>query len=125
MRRVLPFLIALLLCIPALGQSSDRQLVEESLSAPVASRDTSSHRFWHLLRHQISGSCKFETECIDFYPQAVHQLGPVRGTLAYFDRVTRCSRVGTASYPQQMKTRRGRIREDAEAYRRRRGNAKD
>ena len=125
MKRLLTLLI-LSFAIPAAGAEDDRSLVEAALSAPaVAYSDSSSHPAWHFVRHQISGSCKFETECIDFLPAAVKAYGPVRGFFSYLDRVTRCSRVGTASYPASLKTRQGRIREDERAYRRRRKDAED
>ena len=125
MKRLLTLAI-LVLALPAAGAEDDKALVEAALSAPVVehSPDSSAHAAWDMVRHQISGSCKFEMECIDFLPAAVRAHGPLRGFFSYLDRVTRCSRVGTASYPASLKTKQGRIREDETAYRRRRADAK-
>ena len=124
MRRLLTLAI-LVLALHAAGAEDDRSVVEAALSAPaVGYSDSSSHPVWRFVRHQISGSCKFEMECIDFLPAAVRAHGPLRGFFSYLDRVTRCSRIGTASYPASLKTSQGRIREDETAYRRRRADAK-
>lgn len=123
--KLLLTLLILSFAIPAAGAEDDRSLVEAALSAPAAEHsDSSSHPAWHFVRHQISGSCKFEMECIDFLPAAVRAHGPLRGFFSYLDRLTRCSRIGTASYPASLKTSQGRIREDETAYRRRRTDAK-
>lgn len=126
MKKLLTLALSLLLVLPALGSEDDRALVSAALSSPSlkAPADSSAHPAWDLVRHQVSGSCKFETECIDFLPAAVKAYGPLRGFFSYLDRVTRCSRIGTASYPSSLKTRQGRIREDETAYRRRRPDAK-
>lgn len=127
MKRLLTIVLLLFAFLPAFSQGGgDRALVSEALAVGrKAPSDSSAHPAWDLVRHQISGSCKFETECIDFLPAAVKAYGPVRGFFSYLDRVTRCSRVGTASYPASLKTRQGRIREDERAYRRRRKDAED
>lgn len=127
MRRLLTIVLLLFAFLPAFSQGGgDRALVSEALAAGSrASADSSAHPAWDLVRHQISGSCKFEQECIDFLPAAVKAYGPIRGFFSYLDRVTRCSRVGTASYPAALKTPKGRIPEDETAYRRRRIDEKD
>lgn len=127
MKRLLTIVLLLFAVLPAFSQEDgDRALVSEALAARrQAPADSSSHRVWDLVRHQISGSCKFEQECIDFLPAAVNAYGPIRGFFSYLDRVTRCSRVGTASYPASLKTGKGRIREDETAYRRRRSDEKE
>ena len=126
MKILLTLALSLLLVLPALGSEDDRALVSAALSSPSlkAHADSSTHPAWDLVRHQVSGSCKFEMECIDFLPAAVRAHGPLRGFFSYLDRVTRCSRIGTASYPASLKTKQGRIREDETAYRRRRADAK-
>ena len=68
-----------------------------------------------LVGAQLSERCVFEPECIDFLPQAVRELGPVRGIAATADRLTRCSRIGTSGH--NMAASDGRIHEGVEAYR--------
>lgn len=112
-------LLLLLLALPAFGQS-DRDLVLKELEPAPQQKDTTRHRVYHLLRAQLRGRCYYAPECVDFFPQAVKDLGPVRGTLSTLDRMMRDTYIGTATYPAALKGKDGRIHEETEAYRRRR-----
>lgn len=115
-------LIAMLLSasLAAYGQT-DRELVQKALEeAQIERQDTTKHKLYHLIRHQMRGQCYYSPECVDFFPQAVRDLGPIRGTLSTLDRLTRCTYIGTATFPRELKGRDGRIHEGTEAYRRRR-----
>ena len=113
-------LIAMLLsaAVAAYGQS-DRELVQGAMEQ-TALKDTSSHKLYHLIRHQMRGQCYYAPQCVDFFPQAVRDLGPIRGTLSTLDRLTRCTYIGTATFPRELKGKDGRIHEGPQAYRRRR-----
>lgn len=122
MRARLTIACLLVFTFPLYSQTSDRDLVEKALAeASLSPKDTSSHRLYHLLRNQMRGTCYYEPECVEFFPQAVRDLGPVRGTLSTLDRLTRCTYIGTATFPAALKGRDGKIHEGTEAYRRRRG----
>ena len=115
-------LIAMLLsaAVTAYGQT-DRELVQKAIGqAQIERKDTTDHKLYHLLRHQMRGQCYYAPECVDFFPQAVKDLGPIRGTLSTLDRLTRCTYIGTATFPRELKGKDGRIHEGTEAYRRRR-----
>ena len=113
-------LIAMLLtaAVSAYGQT-DRELVQNVLGQTVP-KDSSKHKLYHLFRNQMRGQCYYSPECVEFFPQAVRDLGPVRGTLSTLDRLTRDTFIGTASFPQTLKGKDGRIHEGTQAYRRRR-----
>ena len=113
-------LIAMLLsaAVAAYGQT-DRELVLNAIGQ-TAPGDTASHKLYHLIRHQMRGQCYYAPECVDFFPQAVRDFGPIRGTLSTLDRLTRCTYIGTATFPRELKGKDGRIHEGTEAYRRRR-----
>ena len=111
--------LLLLAAVPAPAQGrTDRELVQQALEQQPAQKDTSKHKFYHLIRHQMRGRCYYEPECVDFFPQAVKDLGPVRGTLSTLDRLTRCTYLGTAAFP--LKGVDGKVHEGTQAYRRRR-----
>ena len=111
--------LLLLAAVPAAAQGrTDRELVQQALEKQPA-KDTSEHKIYHLIRHQMRGRCYYEPECVDFFPQAVKDLGPVRGTLSTLDRLTRCTYIGTAAFP--LKGADGKVHEGTQAYRRRRG----
>ncbi|MBO4465389.1 MAG: membrane protein insertion efficiency factor YidD [Bacteroidales bacterium] len=115
-------LIALLLsaAVAAYGQA-DRDLVQKALEqAQIERKDTSKHKLYHLFRDQMRGQCYYAPECVEFFPQAVKELGPIRGTLSTLDRLTRCTYIGTATFPRELRGKDGRIHEGTEAYRRRR-----
>lgn len=114
-------LLLLLLALPAFGQS-DRDLVLKELEPAAQQKDTTRHRVYHLLRAQLRGQCYYFPECVDFFPKAVKDLGPVRGSLSTLDRMMRDTYIGTATYPAALKGKDGRIHEGTEAYRRRRGS---
>ena len=113
----------LLASLPAFGQT-DRELVLQAQEKTTA-QDTSSHnKLYHLFRDQLRGQCYYDPECVEFYPQAVRQLGFLRGTLSMLDRMMRDTYIGTATFPRELKTKDGRIHEGPEAYRRRRQSKK-
>ena len=100
---------------------TDRELVQKALEeAQIERQDTTKHKLYHLIRHQMRGQCYYSPECVDFFPQAASDLGPIRGTLSTLDRLTRCTYIGTATFPRELKGKDGRIHEGTEAYRRRR-----
>ena len=111
--------LLLLAAVPAPAQGrTDRELVRQALEKQPA-KATSEHKIYHLIRQQMRGRCYYEPECVDFFPQAVKDLGPVRGTLSTLDRLTRCTYIGTAAVP--LKGADGKVHEGTQAYRRRRG----
>ena len=117
-RFLLPALL-LLASLPAIAQpQTDRELVQRALEKRPA-KDTTSHKLYHLIRHQMRGRCYYEPECVDFYPQAVREFGPIRGTLSMLDRMTRDTYIGTVAFP--LKGDDGKVHEGTQAYRRRRG----
>ncbi len=65
---------------------------------------------------QLRQSCPFDPNCLEFFPQAVKGLGAFRGTLAFFDRLTRSTTIGSVSYPASMRGRDGRIHHGVEEY---------
>jgi len=110
----------LLFSLPSFSQTSDRELVQQALEdASAPKKDTTSHKVYHLFRHQMRGVCYYEPECVEFFPQAVKDLGFGRAVLSTTDRLTRCTYIGTASFPQGMKGQDGKIHEGTKAYRRR------
>lgn len=121
MKRALYIAILFLLAIPAFSQTNtDRDLVEKALSGQPQQHRKDTHAVYHLLRHQLRGQCYYAPECVDFFPQAVKDLGPVRGTLSMLDRMMRDTYIGTATFPAALKGKDGRIHEGTQAYRRRR-----
>lgn len=112
----------LLASLPAFGQT-DRELVLQAQERP-AIKDSSSHKIYHLFRDQLRGQCYYAPECVEFYPQAIRQLGFLRGTLSMLDRMMRDTYIGTATFPRELKGKDGRIHEGPEAYRRRRQSKK-
>ena len=118
MRKACLIAMLLLAAVSAYGRT-DRELVRSAMEQ-TAPKDTSAHKLYHLIRHQMRGQCYYAPECVDFFPQAVRDLGPIRGTLSTLDRLTRCTYIGTASFPRELKGKDGRVHEGTEAYRRRR-----
>lgn len=111
----------LLFTIPLFAQTNDRDLVEKALAeAQSPGRDTVNHKLYRLFRAQMRGQCYYEPECVEFFPQALRDLGPVRGFMSMLDRMTRDTFIGTASFPAELKGRDGKIHEGTDAYRRRR-----
>lgn len=68
-----------------------------------------------LIGRQLTGECWFEPECYIFVGQAVKEFGLVPGLIITSDRLTRCSKIGTASHHHFSDD--GRIHEGTEAYR--------
>lgn len=120
MKAHLPALLFLMLLSVSASGQSDRDLVLEKLKPATQQSDTTNHKVYHLLRAQLRGQCYYAPECVDFFPQAVKDLGPVRGTLSTLDRMMRDTYIGTATFPAALKGKDGRIHEGTEAYRRRR-----
>ena len=120
MRKVCLIALLLTAAVTAYGQT-DRELVQKALEeAQIERKDTTKHKLYHLIRHQMRGQCYYAPECVEFFPQAVRDLGPIRGTLSTLDRLTRCTYIGTATFPRELKGKDGRVHEGTEAYRRRR-----
>lgn len=117
---------ALILCLllftfPLLAQTTDRDLVEKALAETQTPRKApSKHKLYHLFRNQMRGQCYYSPECVEFFPQAVRELGFVRASLSMLDRMTRDTQIGTAAFPRELRGTDGRVQEDAKAYRRRR-----
>ena len=118
MRKACLIATLLLAAVSAYGQT-DRELVQQALEQ-TAPKDTSKHKLYHLIRHQMRGQCYYAPECVEFFPQAIRDLGPIRGTLSTLDRLTRDTYIGTATFPKELKGKDGRIHEGTKAYRRRR-----
>lgn len=74
------------------------------------------HKFYHLVRNQLRGRCRYYPECVEFFRLAWRELGPFESVLATADRLTRCSQIGTLYYPDALKGRDGLIHEGVEAY---------
>lgn len=94
---------------------SDVVLLEYSSQEDTLVRED-SHKFYHFVRSQLRGRCRYSPECVEFFRQAWHELGPFEAVLATTDRLTRCSQIGTLYYPAALKTRDGLIPEGVEAY---------
>lgn len=70
----------------------------------------------HLFSNQLVHVSVFEPDCIDYFPQAVRELGFFGALFSTVDRMTRSTRIGAAlSRPG----RDGKVHEGPEAYRRR------
>ncbi len=117
---------ALILCLlfftfPLFAQTTDRDLVEKALEdAQTAPKAPGKHKLYHLFRGQLRGQCYYAPECVDYFPQAVHDLGFIRASLSMLDRMTRDTYIGTATFPRELRGKDGKIHEGTEAYRRRR-----
>ena len=118
MRRAGLIAVLLMAAVAAYGQT-DRELVQKALEVTPA-KDTTKHKLYHLFRNQMRGQCYYAPECVEFFPQAVRDLGPIRGTFSTLDRLTRDTYIGTATFPKALKGSDGRIHEGTKAYRRRR-----
>lgn len=94
---------------------SDAMLLELPVQEDSAVR-SDPHEFYHLVRNQLRGRCRYYPECVEFFRLAWHELGPFESVLATADRLTRCSQIGTLYYPNALKTRDGLIHEGVEAY---------
>lgn len=117
MRRVFSILaLTLGLCcgIESYAQS-DAVLLESSAQEDTLAGED-AHKFYHFVRNQLRGRCRYSPECVEFFRQAWHELGPLEAVLATTDRLTRCSQIGTLYYPTALKTRDGLIPEGVEAY---------
>lgn len=117
MRRVFSILaLALGLCcgIKSYAQS-DAMLLELPVQEDSVN-GSDPHKFYHLVRNQLRGRCRYYPECVEFFRLAWHELGPFESVLATADRLTRCSQIGTLYYPNALKTRDGLIPEGVEAY---------
>lgn len=55
-------------------------------------------------------------ENVEFFPEAVKELGFFRAVLAYFDRTVRSTTIGSVSYPRSRRGKDGKIHEGVEAY---------
>lgn len=111
---ILAFALGLCCGIESYAQS-DIELLEHPVREDSVVRED-SHRFYHFVRNQLRGRCRYYPECVEFFRQAWHELGPFESVLATADRLTRCSQIGTVSYPQALKGRDGLIHEGVEAY---------
>lgn len=94
---------------------SDAVLLERPVQEDSVVR-SDPHKFYHLVRNQLRGRCRYYPECVEFFRLAWHELGPFESVLATADRLTRCSQIGTLYYPDALKTREGLIPEGVEAY---------
>lgn len=72
--------------------------------------------FSETFENQLRQSCPYSPNCFSFYPQAVKELGPFRGTFAFFDRITRSTTIGTTSFPSSLRGSDGLIHEGVEVY---------
>lgn len=114
-------LMSVLLCSAAMAQTSDIGLLREVSFDNGLYVETVPDSLSLLgkasvaVNRQITGECYFEPECNQFVGQAVKEFGVVRGLIITTDRLTRCSRIGTASGHHFSKD--GRIHEGTEAYR--------
>lgn len=121
MKRSLILLISLFVSAGALAQTSDRQLIRESFFVDSTYVETvpdslsAIGRAAVAINRQITGECYFEPECYIFVRQAVKEFGLIPGLVITTDRLTRCSRVGTASRHHFSED--GKIHEGTEAYR--------
>lgn len=121
MKKTLTLLVSVLLCSYAMAQTSDIGLLrevsfEDSLYVEAALDSLSFlERAAVSVNRQITGECYFQPECYQFVGQAVKDLGILPGLIVTTDRLTRCSRIGTASHHHFSED--GKIHEGTEAYR--------
>lgn len=122
MKKSLFLLIFLLVSAGAMAQTvSDMRLIRESsfedhlFEEHVPDSLGTAGRAAVLINRQLTGECWFEPECYIFVKQAIKEFGVIPGLIITTDRLTRCSRVGTASGHHFSED--GRIHEGVEAYR--------
>ncbi|MDO5442410.1 MAG: membrane protein insertion efficiency factor YidD [Bacteroidia bacterium] len=122
MKKSLFLLIFLTVSAGALAQTtSDLRLIRETtfedhqFEEHVPDSLTAVGRAAVLVNRQLTGECWFEPECYIFVKQAVKEFGLIPGLVITTDRLTRCSKIGTASGHHFSDD--GRIHEGVEAYR--------
>lgn len=127
MKRSMILLIFLFVSAVGRAQTSDSGLIREtsfddnSFIESLPDSLSAIGRATVAVSRQLTGECYFEPECYIFVKQAVKEFGIIPGLLITTDRLTRCSRIGTAQHHHFSED--GRIREGVEAYRIRRRRA--
>lgn len=122
MKKTLFLLISILVSAGAMAQTaSDLRIIRETSFEDTLYREhvpdslSAAGRAAVLVNRQLTGECWFEPECYLFVKQAVKEFGFIPGLIITTDRLTRCSRIGTASRHGFGED--GRIHEGTEAYR--------
>lgn len=121
MRRFLTLLLLLLAGAALRAQTSDLRLIRESsfedgrFEEAVADSLSVLGRAAVKVNRQLTGECWYEPECYLFVGQAIKEFGILPGLVITTDRLTRCSRIGTASRHHFSDD--GKIHEGVEAYR--------
>lgn len=121
MRRFLTLMVMFLTGAVLQAQTSDFRLIRESsfedhrYEEAVPDSLSALGRAAVTLNRQLTGECWYEPECYLFVGQAVKEFGILPGLIITTDRLTRCSRIGTASGHHFSKD--GKVHEGVEAYR--------
>lgn len=127
MKRSLIMLISLFVSAGAMAQTSDASLIREASFSDERYEETvpdnlsAFGRFAVTMNRQLTGECYFEPECHEFVIQAIKEFGFLPGLIITTDRLTRCSRIGTAAHHHFSED--GLIHEGTEAYRPKRRKA--
>lgn len=84
---------------------ADAQMAEQSKLTPE-----------EYVRLQLAGDCYYTPTCAEFFKQACKELGFFPAVFATADRMTRCTRIGTAA-KYHRRGADGHINEGPEVYR--------
>ncbi len=90
---------------------TDGAAQERSDSAVVKTGATAEQ----YVRRQLQGACRYSPECPQFFVQAIREIGFVPAVFATADRLTRCTKIGTAASYHNIGED-GLIHEGVEAY---------
>lgn len=121
MKRITALMLMLFVCNLVKAQTSDSGLIRESSFEDHRYEETVPDSLSVLgraavkLNRQLTGECWYEPECYLFVGQAVKEFGLIPGLIITTDRLTRCSRIGTASRHHFSED--GKVHEGVEAYR--------
>lgn len=119
-RRAVLVLLLLAAAVPALAQTSDRELLrladfssKQIIETPPAGANAAEKTLWGV-RRQLTGTDRYEPANYMFFRPAVRELGLIPAFFATADRILRDTRLGTVrALPDPSD---GKIHEGPEAY---------
>ena len=119
-RRAALVLLLLAAAVPALAQTSDRELLRRAdfsskqiIETPPAGANAAEKTLWGV-RRQLTGTDRYEPANYMFFRPAVRELGLIPAFFATSDRILRDTRLGTVrALPDPSD---GKIHEGPEAY---------
>lgn len=119
-RRAALVLLLLAAAVPALAQTSDRELLRRAdfsskqiIETPPAGANAAEKMLWGV-RRQLTGTDRYEPANYMFFRPAVRELGLIPAFFATSDRILRDTRLGTVrALPDPSD---GKIHEGPEAY---------